>query len=100
MIGMLFDDRISKSSVAHVLFNWSKLAAKSLQFPNHHIRVVVTGCDWTEVLIWPGNTSWLYFYGDSRVTTWRKRGFEKVDYSLNVKVEVEKVVEYRLVKIE
>lgn len=39
----MFDDCIiSENIVGHVPFNWSKLVTKFLQFPNHHIRVVVT----------------------------------------------------------
>ena len=38
----MFDDCISKKVVGRVPFNWSKLAAKSPQFPNHRIRVVIT----------------------------------------------------------
>ena len=32
-----------KKVFGHVPFNWSKLAAKFLQFQNNHIRVVVIG---------------------------------------------------------
>ena len=39
----MFDDCISKEVVGHVPFNWSNLAAKFVQFPNHRIRIVVTG---------------------------------------------------------
>ena len=39
----LFDDCISQTVVGHVPFDWSALAAKYLQFQNHHIHVVVTG---------------------------------------------------------
>ena len=44
MMGMLsmFDDCISKKVTEHFPFNWSKLVAKFLQFPNHRIYVVVT----------------------------------------------------------
>ena len=42
-VSIMFDDCISKNVVGHVPFNWSKLAAKFLQFPNHRIRVIVTG---------------------------------------------------------
>ena len=44
---MMFDDCISKTKTnkkfGHVPFSWSKLADKILQFPNHGIRVIVTG---------------------------------------------------------
>ena len=39
----IFDDCISKKVVGYVPFNWSKLTTKFLLFPNHRIRVAVTG---------------------------------------------------------
>ena len=78
----MFDNCISKNVVGHVPFNWGKLVAKFLQFPNHQVRVVVTG-----MLVNRGAEFGLEIplgytsYGDSRVTTW----FKKVENSLNVK---------------
>ena len=40
---IMFGDCISKNVVQHVPFNWSNLAPKFLQFPNHPICLVVTG---------------------------------------------------------
>ena len=42
-VSIMFDDCILKKVVGHVLFNWRKLATKFLQFPNHHIHIIVTG---------------------------------------------------------
>ena len=39
---MMYDDCISKKAIALIPFNWSKLAAEFLHFPNH-ILVVGTG---------------------------------------------------------
>ena len=39
---MMYDDFISKKAIALIPFNWSKLAAEFLHFPNH-ILVVGTG---------------------------------------------------------
>ena len=39
----MFNNWILKKLFGHVPFNWSKLAAKFLRFPNYRIRVVVTG---------------------------------------------------------
>ena len=43
VVAILWDDCVSKKILEHVLLNWSKVASKSLQFTNHHIRVEVTG---------------------------------------------------------
>ena len=42
-ISIMFADCISKNVVGHVPFNWSKLGAKYLQFPNNRICLVVAG---------------------------------------------------------
>ena len=95
----MFDDCISKNVVWHVSFNWGKLAAKFLQFLNYHVRVVVTGARVNRGaefgLVIPLD---YIFYGDSSVTNWLNKGFEKVDKSLNVKGE--KVVKYKHLKID
>ena len=41
-VAIIWDDCVSKR-VGHVPLNWSKVASKFLQFPNHHIRVEATG---------------------------------------------------------
>ena len=56
-------------------FNWSKLAAKILQFPvKRGLRFGLKIPDYN-------------FYGDSRVTAWLKKALEKLGNSLNLKVE-------------
>ena len=70
----MFDDRISKKVVGHVLLNLSILAAKYLQFLNHRARVFVPGF---------GNTLLTIFFAE----TWLKKALEKLDNSLNVKVK-------------
>ena len=42
-VAIIWDDRVSKKIIGHVLLNWSKMASKFLQVTNHHIRVEVTG---------------------------------------------------------
>ena len=76
--------------VRHATFNYySKLAAEFLQFSNHQVRVVVTGKRVNRgvgfVLEIPVD---YIFCGDSRVITWFKEALEKLDQSLNVKVEI------------
>ena len=68
-------------------FNWSKLAAKILQFPNHRICVVVTGKRVKRGLRFGLKITDYNFYGDSRVTAWLKKALEKLGNSLNLKVE-------------
>ena len=84
----MFDDCISKNVVWHVSFNWGKSAAKSLQFLNYYVRVVVTGARVNRGaefgLVIPLD---YIFYGDSRATNWFNKGLKKVHDSLNVKGE-------------
>ena len=58
-------------------------SAKFLQFPNHSIQTAVTGKRVKQVagfgLEIPVEK---FFYGDSRVTTWLKKGLEKLDHTL------------------
>ena len=84
----MFGNCISKNVAGQVPFNWSKLVAKFLQFPNDQIHVVVTGTRKERGAEFSLEIPLHYiFYGDSRVTTWLKKALEKVDNSLNVKGE-------------
>ena len=42
-LSRMFNGCISKKVVGYIPFNWSKLAAKFLQFPNHCSLVFATG---------------------------------------------------------
>ena len=84
----MFDNYISQNFVGHVPYNWSNLVPKFLQFPNHHIRVVVTGMRMNREAEFCLEIPLGYiFYGASRVTTWLKKALEKVDNLVNVKGE-------------
>ena len=66
----MFDHCISKKFLGHVLFNWGKLGAKFLQFPNHRIYVVVIGKQMNQGAGFSLEILVDYsFYGDSTVTT-------------------------------
>ena len=95
----MFEDFISKNVAGHIPLNWSKLAAKFMQFPNHHIRVVVTGKQVNRGAEFGLEIPLDYiFYGDSIVASWFKKALEKVDKLLHVKGE--KVIKYKHLKIE
>ena len=71
----MFDDCVSKNVVGDIPFNWRTLAAKSKQFPNRHIRVVVIGTRMSRGAYFGLKIPLDYiFYGDSRVTTWLNLG--------------------------
>ena len=98
-VSVIFDDCISKNVVGHVPFNWSKLAAKFLQFPNHHIHVVVTDTRVNRSTEFGLEIPLDYiFYEDSGITNSYKKASKTVDNSLDVKGE--KVVKYKHLKIE
>ena len=42
-VAIIYDSFHSNKVVGHVPLYWSELANKCLKFPNHHVRVVVTG---------------------------------------------------------
>ena len=64
------------------------MTAEFLQFPNHRIRVVLIGKRVNRGAGFGLEIPVDYnFYGDSRITTWLKKGLEKLDNSLNVNVE-------------
>ena len=66
----MFDHCISKKFLGHVLFNWGKLGAKFLHFPNHRIYVVVIGKQMNQGAGFSLEILVDYsFYGDSTVTT-------------------------------
>ena len=83
---MTVDDCFSKNVVEHVPFNWSKLATKFLQFPNHRICVAVTGKRVNRGAgFGPEIPVECIFYGHSRITTWLRKSLEKLDNSLKCK---------------
>ena len=74
----MFDDFISKKFVGNIPFDWSKLAAKFLQFPNHHIHVVVTGKRVNRGAGFGVEIPVDYiFKGNFRATTWLKKALER-----------------------
>ena len=70
-VSVMFDDCFSKNVVGHVPFNWSKLAAKFLKFPNQRACVVMT-----RMRVNLGSGFGLeipvecIFYVDSRIKAW------------------------------
>lgn len=86
-IAVVLDDCLEKKVVGHVPLYWSELAFKFLQFPNHSIRVTVTG---KRVNRGAGMGLEIpvdyYFYGDKRVIDWFKKSIDKLDQTIDKKI--------------
>ena len=75
------------------------IGAEFRQFLNHRIHVVVTGKRVNQGAGFDLEIAADYiFQGDSRVTTWLKKASEKLNVSLNIKIE--KRVNLKHLKIE
>ena len=86
VVSLVFDDCISKIVVEYLPFNWSKLAAKFVS--SHPIRFIVAGNRVSRGAGFDLEIPVVYIsWGDARVTNWFKKALEKLDSSLNVKVE-------------
>ena len=69
---------VFQKSCWHVPFNWSEMTAELLHFPNNRIRVVLIGKRVNRGAGFGLEIPVDYnFYGDSRITTWLKKGLEK-----------------------
>ena len=77
-VAILYNGFHSNKVVGHVPLYWSELANKFLQFPNHQIRVVVTGKRVNRGIGLELEIPVDYFsHGDNRVVEWFKKSIER-----------------------
>ena len=85
---IIYDSFHLEKVLGHIRFYWSELVNKFLKFPNHYIRVIVTGKRVNRgvglALEIPDD---YFFRGDNRVIEWFKKSIEKLDKYTNAKVE-------------